>query len=267
MSPQGSGPKWVYTIDIGTTSTALSDAVKLADGSAVVVGTCGTGGPSLRGCAARITPDGKYAWKKWWEAPVSYTFNRAGIDEKGQLFAVGYKISGGSKDPEAPVVVRFGPDGTLAFVKVLTAITGVSTSLQVAGDGTVLSGGWRLQGGEARPFVLRFDAFGNVVYTANVGTASFRVWHSTLLSDGALVLVGAHGEGDQRDAWVARADAWGHATCDAPGGCYGKAAAACEDGNPCTVDLCGAKEGCTHAPQADASVCGTGKACKAGACQ
>lgn len=41
----------------------------------------------------------------------------------------------------------------------------------------------------------------------------------------------------------------------------------CVDGNPCTIDSCSANAGCSHVPAADATPCGTGLTCQAGACK
>ncbi|HYV86171.1 MAG TPA: MopE-related protein [Patescibacteria group bacterium] len=56
----------------------------------------------------------------------------------------------------------------------------------------------------------------------------------------------------------------------ASGVCSGGAAANCDDGNPCTDDLCDAVLGCRHvdntAPCDDGQACTTGDTCQAGAC-
>ncbi len=43
--------------------------------------------------------------------------------------------------------------------------------------------------------------------------------------------------------------------------------ASCDDGNPCSVDLCAPVTGCTHELVADGKDCGLGGLCQAGACQ
>lgn len=62
------------------------------------------------------------------------------------------------------------------------------------------------------------------------------------------LLVG--GRGAWPDTWYAtlvRASAWGQPGCKAAGVCAAKTAAACDDGAPCTADLCDAAQGCQHA--------------------
>ena len=67
-------------------------------------------------------------------------------------------------------------------------------------------------------------------------------------------------------AHLRRIDAWGTATCTESGTCYNKPATACDDGNPCTADLCTGAKGCHTAPMPDGAACGSSKACKAGVC-
>ena len=63
-----------------------------------------------------------------------------------------------------------------------------------------------------------------------------------------------------------RLDPWFNATCPESGPCYNKPANACDDGNPCTADLCTGAKGCHTAPMPDGGACGVAKACKAGVC-
>ena len=51
----------------------------------------------------------------------------------------------------------------------------------------------------------------------------------------------------------------------ANGVCKGAVSATCDDGNPCTKDVCGTK-GCESTPLADGDSCGSGQVCKTGLC-
>ncbi len=61
-------------------------------------------------------------------------------------------------------------------------------------------------------------------------------------------------------------------TCDGGGICQGGQKADCDDGNPCTVDICQAGKGCVHTVSTSATVCDdgnpctTGETCTAGTC-
>ena len=64
--------------------------------------------------------------------------------------------------------------------------------------------------------------------------------------------------------------AW--SVCDANGTCLASGGLDCDDANPCTVDACDSKTGCTHlatestANCDDGNACTTGEACAGGAC-
>ena len=71
------------------------------------------------------------------------------------------------------------------------------------------------------------------------------------LPDSGVAVAGRHGDG----AFLMRTDRSGHASCAASGACAATAPSACDDGNPCTADLCSAKAGCMHAALADRTSC------------
>ncbi|MSP93562.1 MAG: hypothetical protein EXR79_17515 [Myxococcales bacterium] len=66
--------------------------------------------------------------------------------------------------------------------------------------------------------------------------------------------------------WLVRTDAWGDMACASSGDCAAKQPVDCNDGNPCTADLCTAGQ-CKSEAIADGSVCGAGKTCTAGVCK
>lgn len=63
-----------------------------------------------------------------------------------------------------------------------------------------------------------------------------------------------------------RVDGFGHSTCQEAGLCHA-APAGCDDGDPCTLDLCDSSLGCNHPPVADGIGCGIGKMCAVGVCK
>lgn len=69
-------------------------------------------------------------------------------------------------------------------------------------------------------------------------------------------------------SWLLRLDAWGHESCAGAGVCAEPKPPGCDDGNPCTLDVCAApKKGCSHQPQNDDSPCAASKTCKKGICK
>ncbi len=58
---------------------------------------------------------------------------------------------------------------------------------------------------------------------------------------------------------------WGHTDCITAGVCSAKGLDDCDDSNACTVDVCDAKNGCSHT-KTSGGVCATGKVCKNGVC-
>lgn len=66
-------------------------------------------------------------------------------------------------------------------------------------------------------------------------------------------------------AFLMRTDRWGNTACADSTACAGKGWSFCDDGNPCTSDLCGAG-GCSHASLDDGTSCGGGKTCAGGVC-
>ena len=69
-------------------------------------------------------------------------------------------------------------------------------------------------------------------------------------------------------AFVVRMDPWGEAGCGQAGRCIGKAAADCDDGNPCTADRCVPENGeCENLTLPDTTPCGASHTCTAGVCQ
>lgn len=66
---------------------------------------------------------------------------------------------------------------------------------------------------------------------------------------------------------LSRVDAFGNGTCESSGPCFGKKVADCDDGDPCTNDLCDvAHGGCYHEAFADDAPCSPGKICFQGKC-
>jgi len=87
------------------------------------------------------------------------------------------------------------------------------------------------------------------------------------LPDGRLAWAGGRGVANNLDVLIGTVDAWGNPTCTAAGTCGGQSVAACADPNPCTLDSCDPKTGCTHGPAPEGLACGPGKSCQSGQCK
>ncbi len=84
---------------------------------------------------------------------------------------------------------------------------------------------------------------------------------------GGAQLVGVEGV-DPVTAYLVRADPWGSAACGAAGVCVTLGEAACDDGDPCTADVCDPLTAeCSHAGLDDGAPCGDGLTCAGGGCQ
>jgi MYXO-CTERM domain-containing protein len=111
---------------------------------------------------------------------------------------------------------------------------------------------------------------------AGFGSGCHRYWFAFRDSAGTLVTwptTGSLGIGDASCAdWSSERPALAEG-CETLQACDPGAAAACDDGNPCTVDACQAGTGCSHAPASVATECSDGLTCNgaehcdgAGAC-
>jgi len=118
-------------------------------------------------------------------------------------------------------------------------------------------------------WLLRYDAWGNLLWDRRLGAAG-NEWLTGVaaLADGGLLVAGRlfDGASSAFNGWLVRTDPWGHSDCNKLGACKTKAAADCDDGQPCTADGCEPIDGCVHGKLADQSACGKAGLCAAGTC-
>ncbi len=148
--------------------------------------------------------------------------------------------------------------------------------LAIGPGGAVVTVGETLSGSASNWLVQGWDAAGRSLWSHQLGGNKGRARGAAWTAAGTLIAVGYNdlGSGGYQGV-VAQLSPFGHAGCDKAGACWGKTAEDCDDGNPCTVDNCDAKSGCTHdAKSADGAMCpvdGKGCAlaatCKAGKCE
>ncbi len=205
--------------------------------------------------------DASLAWSKSFAATT-------GQDEEvyGAAFVGGGPILGGRATLNGtayPLLVRLSPSGDLVWKRVVTALA--DSSLRWANP---LADGGALAGGSGGSF-LRVSPAGHVAWhrriQVNDGFLVFR--GGGLRSDGTLLLGGLSQISQVPDAAVARVDRWGNLTCSKSGSCITQPLSKCDDKNPCTLDVCGAPGGCTHAPVQDGVACGANGTCTSGVCK
>ena len=110
-------------------------------------------------------------------------------------------------------------------------------------------------------WLMALDELGNVRWDRSHGAGTLgSAVAAAVLADGSALSVGQVQDQGQSRALLVRSDAWGNASCAASGNCVATSAAGCDDGKPCTVDLCHAAKGCQHLP-AEGLTCGLGDGC------
>ncbi len=148
----------------------------------------------------------------------------------------------------------FGSDGTDIVGGVLPAGTGalvVGTREYSSGASPAIGSVWRV------------DAWGNLLWQRATNKIGAERLVSVVAGPHATV-VGGHQVGTPAGGpsfialWM---DAYGHVTCGESGVCAGKPFGSCDDGKPCTVDLCEPGTGCVHKPLAKDAPCGATSVC------
>jgi len=142
--------------------------------------------------------------------------------------------------------------------------------LAVLDDGFALVGYSTTKGGGSNDgWLVRTDPLGNFLWDRSYGGAKDDILRGIRRTpDGGLALGGyTNSYSTNYRFWALRTDAWGYTSCGATGFCAGVAASGCDDGNPCTADVCAPLQGCSNVALADGSACGVGgAACASGQC-
>jgi hypothetical protein len=179
----------------------------------------------------------------------------------GGWYAVGESKQSGQPGPatQSTSIVRLSADGQSVWA--MTTQGAVVVAMLARGTQVIACG--RTAGNNAQPWLAALDLGGDTHWSH-----LYSVWPFTgscvgvaSQPSGPLVAVW-NTNGDPYDA-VADLDPWGNLTCAQSGACYSKPLTACDDGLPCTRDLCSAPKGCSH-PPADGLGCDDGNACTIG---
>lgn len=142
-------------------------------------------------------------------------------------------------------------------------------SISALPGGELVLSGFRVGGGGVTKAALlvSVDAKGKLLWERALGDKQVNNHGDHVsLSDGTLALIGTRDKVGGLSAWVIRTDRWGHAACDPKGKCAQPNPPGCDDGNPCSYDLCDESKGCQHLPISDGLPCGAGGTCKSGTC-
>ncbi len=136
-------------------------------------------------------------------------------------------------------------------------------------DGMLLGHGLVLLNANPAPFVFALEAGGNPLWSR-----TYPKWFNKQLTsngeglavgpDGKIVVLAREFKGSPA-LNVIFADASGYANCKDAGSCAGKGMADCDDGKPCTLDVCDADLGCQHVPTSGVA-CGLNQICAQGSC-
>lgn len=253
-------PQWSMAQGGNVEGTWLG-AVSMADGSWLVSGwrrTSKTAASTLQ--AMRIDKTGKAAWT------TSYprTSSRYG-GALAQLGDASFAIVGwhGVGAAARPVQLAIDAGGKLAWDRTGASAGFVPYAVVSRGKGHAAMAGRILSSstGKSDAWIDGLDKLGNTAWTVAHDAGGDDVMRGLLpMADGGLLAAGFATVNGKRQALLVRTSAFGHLGCDAAGSCRLKAVDGCDDGKPCTRDLCVGTKGCLHVGQPGA-VCGIGGGC------
>ncbi len=128
-------------------------------------------------------------------------------------------------------------------------------------------GGFAVVGNNANAdaWVVRTDVVGNKLWDQSYGgvpgAAALAV---AKIGNVGLAIAGVDFASGNPDLWLAHTDLWGNASCATSGACSTYTTTTCDDAKQCTLDLCTAAAGCTHANLPASTPCSDGNACTSG---
>ena len=255
---------WEKTFGTGQAGDNLYAVVALADGSFVAAGTRTQNNGAILGWLLKVDANGNQLWSRTFTQNGGVEFR--GLAQSGSgLAVVGWTTANG------------GIDGLLQLTD--TSGNGVdqrrfnkSNQDYLFGISAIGSGGYLLAGQQSgnngTAWYLRTDALGNETWSKTWGGAGNDAAYAVQgLADATAIVAGTSSPGTNATDGLARhIDLFGNTSCAASGTCITKLPNACDDGNPCTLDQCGAGT-CSHSNLPNGTVCGAnGNQCDAGNC-
>jgi hypothetical protein len=240
----------------------------LPDGGLAVVGSSApTSTVAPDGLLVRTDAKGNALWSKTYGGATT-ALNDVVIQGDGLVMAGAHAASGQTSQM---FLVRVDAAGAVLWQQLYASpVDGIVFGLLVTDTGYLLAGTGRPTAGVALDaWTLRADPLGNLASSWTMpSVGDDRIQAIAAMPDGGMLLAGSNSatSNGKPDVWVARTDAFSHASCAQAGVCAGLAGSACDDGNPCTADGCDAAQGCMHSPLPEASPCAKGS-CQAGVCK
>ncbi len=257
------GQTWEKTFGSGQAGDVLYAVVAQPDGTFVAAGSRGVGGGFGAGWLLKVDANGTQVWSRTYNQNFGIDFR--GLAISGLGFAiVGWTTSNNGTDALLQFANADGNGaGQRTFNKTnqdyLLAISPIATG------GFLMAGQVATSGGTA--WTMRTDAAGNEDWSKTWGGANVDAAFAVQVeADLTAIVAGVYSNGNTGDGFVRHIDLFGNASCAASGSCITKIPTACEDNNPCTLDLCGAGV-CSHANLPNGTTCGSnGEQCDVGVC-
>jgi len=242
---------------------AWTAAIAMTDGSWFVAGWDKPTKPDAAAmAAARITKNGKVSWHKRYGTPAARWAADAALISSNELAIVGWQ---GQAKAALPVQLRIDAAGKRLWDRLGTSAGYIHRAVASRGGGYTVAGGEVIAPatGNGDAFVSALDRHGNDTWqAAHDGGGNDRTSAILATNDGGVLAAGHVTTGGKRRGLLVRLGTFGHLGCDQAGGCQAKKLDGCEDGKPCTRDVCHGAKGCQHFGQPGA-VCGRDGKCAA----
>ena len=253
------------------------DVVTLPGGQVLIGGQTGAIDAKRYGLLVRADLTGKVIWRRQAQLPgaagsfltdVEYSAG-VGITTTGSQ-----TVDGASKY----FIARYDLTGLRAWYRLSTGDAEPRDTLRLD-SGKLLVAGLAPSGdGGKDAWAMLTDAAGNPTWQQSFD----RLAGSTVKGDAELVATATFNNGfaivgnvasSPKRAVIASISAWGQRTCSLAGGCGGIGPDKCDDGKPCTLDLCDTKTGKCQHTSLDGLICDpqdgctVNAACEKGECK
>ena len=194
------------------------------------------------------------------------TFDAITTDSSHSLAAMtdGYLV-GGTVKSAATVdfwISKCDLNGTMLWEKTFTGSTYAHVlGFAIGEDGSAIAAGFSsIDGANGTAWIQKVAGNGDLVWNRTYASAT--AYGAAPVGNSGFIVVGSKGSGTGTSQWLLRLDPFGNSTCPTSGPCAALPASGCDDGNPCTADLCDAAHGgCFHSNLADGTACTSGAAC------